>query len=144
MSLSNKVGATNSGTRRREHPCPGRSKFCLAVQIFDSRVVFFAAGAARRHAGRRICSRRMTVMRRSLRGPAGGACNYISRRPLPLLSSGAAVKGRVPRPSAATLLSREGLSVLSVCEGARSNQFGRGTRKLPKLFVKTHQDGLCP
>jgi hypothetical protein len=31
------------------------------------------------------------------------------------------------------------LSVFSVCEGARSNKFGRGTRELPKLLVKAHQ-----
>jgi hypothetical protein len=30
--------------------------------------------------------------------------------------------------------------MFSVCEGARSNEFGRGTQELPKLLVKTHQD----
>jgi hypothetical protein len=31
------------------------------------------------------------------------------------------------------------LSVFSVCEGARSNNFGRATQELPKLLVKTHE-----
>ena len=35
---------------------------------------------------------------------------------------------------------KRSLSVFSACEGARSNEFGRATRKLPKLLVKTHQD----
>ena len=45
---------------------------------------------------------------------------------------------KVHRWSAAT--PKRSLSVFSVCEGARSNKFGRATRKSPKLLVKTHQD----
>jgi hypothetical protein len=37
---------------------------------------------------------------------------------------------------------QKSLSVLSVCDGARSNTFGRATQRLPRLFVKTHHPCL--
>ncbi len=33
--------------------------------------------------------------------------------------------------------------MFSLCEGAQSNEFGRATRELPRLFVKTHQRARC-